>query len=69
MKNGMNKTKASISKGWILDNFQVEFMVMAVGPNVLTYMQFHPSVDIARLLKTIHDILCELDMKIHVHLV
>ena len=31
-------------------------MVMAVGPSVLTYMQFHSSIDIARLLETVQDL-------------
>ena len=40
-------------------------MVMAVGPSVLTYLQFHSSIDIARLLETFQDFLSELDMKLH----
>ena len=31
-------------------------MVMAVGPSVLTYMQFHSSIDIPGLLDTVKDI-------------
>ena len=31
-------------------------MVMAVGPSVLTYMQFHSSIDIPGLLETVKDI-------------
>ena len=35
--------RCGVSEDWILNNFQVESMVMAVGPSVLTYMQFHSS--------------------------